>query len=1228
MLFFSVFPILYTIMNAHRTPKERFFADGRISNDIRTGKVRTFRRVSVCFFSLFFSLCAAAVFVVFFKGSESSAVPPATYAAANTETYAETYSAKYPVEKQEFTVNSPANTPRPGTPYSETPHSETSEIFREVSVETQNNAFPEIASLYEKFPLTRIPEEPEEETTAAVAVPYEVPTLTDNLGISYPREHEDGPVFVSADSQETEFSEGAYTVHVLEGKCELRQGEDTFRADKMVLWVSPLQFDENRNAVHHVLMFLEGNVDVTFVTSRTTSQVRGKSWAGRTSAPNEPQISVLNSESQSSASAAEGKTSAQTAFYAHAKEKMFQPARLLLTQYSSAQPLTQNEAAIGDGEVILADQPLHSDANTKNSIPSILSTEGKILPGDVSSFDPNTPRPGARRIGFFQRNDVPLAMNFQYDANTKKYIAIFDKGVTLLIDGADDVLKSANPNLSRLESLQVGTIDISADRLVVWSDSDLQAIQHDQSLDLNKIHLELYLEGNIIFRQGEQEIYAEKMYFDVSTRRGLIREAEVFATVPKVEGLLRLRAEEIRIPDEGTMLANDTFVTTSRIGEPMYRFQMGQLMLRNQKTPKIDRRTGEVERDPETGSPLYEEHRDLIARRTMVKVGNVPVFYLPYFAAPMDTPSQIINRFSIRNDSIFGFQPILGVDAYRLFGIEKPLAGTNWDLNASYYTKRGPGLGTEFSYDRTAKDSELSLGPFSGPGKGAFEFWGIYDTGKDNLGFERRELEPEKKFRYQAFGRHKSTFGNDWELRFQLGAISDRNFQEEYFQNSWYTEPDRATQLEIRKTEENRTLSLWADFRVNDFHTQTQRTPQLDFYWLGQPVFGDLLTWSSYSEIGYVHLYPDTAPTDPADLALWHPVEWEQNRQGLRTSTRHEISYPFQAGAVKIVPFALGEAAYWGEDLYGEADSRLYGQVGIRASLPMWQYFGYQNKLFNINGVMHKVEFDVEALVAGANKSVYELPLYDIPDDRALMDFTHHMSSTLFGGLPIPAKYQMLSYAIRSNIGGWVTSNTELADDLALIRFGMHHRWQTKRGIPGREKIIDFVTFDMNFNLYPDPERDNFGETIGLLDYDLRWYPGDRIMLYTSGMFDFFSDGLHMVNVGAVMNRTGKGSIFTGLHYLTGSVDNVVMSLGYNYRMSEKWVSTFSSTFDISGKGNIGERLTLTRVGESFLFTAGIGYDAPSDNFSVMFALEPRFGKKGNVARQFNITPPGVDGID
>ena len=542
-------------MNTQKSQPERFFTSERCMCAVRSGKIRTFLVSGIVLCTAIFGICTLFV-----------------------------PSALKVIEVRKTGFENDA----------------TSENVSVSGAETMLASSAE-APLYEQFPLTRIPQEDasfDSDESAisrenADSASYIVPTLTDNQGISYPREAASGPVFVCAQSQQPTFHEGTYTVHILEGNCELTQGHDSFKAEKMVLWVSPLQYDENQNAVHHLLMYLENGVEITFVTSRTTSA--GK-IVGGTLKYRRPSIKVDESDAsnESDPSNESNKTFSDEnrTFYARAKERMFRPAQLLLTQYSTPSVLEngtengtenstgsnpENGAAIGDGEVVAADAPLYTAEGT-TSYPLVLSTDLKILPGDVSSFDPNTPRPGARRIGFFQRNDVPLAMSFKYDDATGKYIAIFDKGVTLLIDGADDALKNTNLGIPKMENFQIGTIDISADRLVVWSDSDLQMIQQDRSLDLSKIHLELYLEGNIIFRQGEQEIYAEKMYFDVSTRRGLIREAEVFATIPKVEGLLRLRAEEIRIPEEGMMLANDTFVTTSRIGEPMYRLSNGQLI--------------------------------------------------------------------------------------------------------------------------------------------------------------------------------------------------------------------------------------------------------------------------------------------------------------------------------------------------------------------------------------------------------------------------------------------------------------------------------------------------------------------------------------------------------------------------------------------------------------------------------------------------------------------------
>ena len=57
------------------------------------------------------------------------------------------------------------------------------------------------------------------------------------------------------------------------------------------------------------------------------------------------------------------------------------------------------------------------------------------------------------------------------------------------------------------------------------------------------ISLELYVEGNVVLKKdNDLRINADRMYFDVQTERGIIREAEVRANLPKairfhIEGL-------------------------------------------------------------------------------------------------------------------------------------------------------------------------------------------------------------------------------------------------------------------------------------------------------------------------------------------------------------------------------------------------------------------------------------------------------------------------------------------------------------------------------------------------------------------------------------------------------------------------------------------------------------------------------------------------------------------
>ena len=63
------------------------------------------------------------------------------------------------------------------------------------------------------------------------------------------------------------------------------------------------------------------------------------------------------------------------------------------------------------------------------------------------------------------------------------------------------------------------------------------------------------------------------------------------------------------------------------------------------------------------------------------------------------------------------------------------------------------------------------------------------------------------------------------------------------------------------------------------------------------------------------------------------------------------------------------------------------------------------------------------------------------------------------------------------------------------LRLGVRHRWQTKRGGPRQaaHRRLDHARYECHD--FPDPDRDNFGQDVGLFDYDFRWHLGDRSRL-------------------------------------------------------------------------------------------------------------------------------------
>ena len=430
---------------------------------------------------------------------------------------------------------------------------------------------------------------------------------------------------------------------------------------------------------------------------------------------------------------------------------------------------------------------------------------------------------------------------------------------------------------------------------------------------------------------------------------------------------------------------------------------------------------------------------------------------------------------------------------------------------------------------------------------------------------------------------------------------------------------------------------MFGSVRLNEFFTETQWLPRLDHFWIGQPLLGDRLTWYEHTNIAYAQFKSAHPPTDPVDAAIWGPLPWEApaatTRSGGRYATRHELDLPFSVGVVKFDPYVLGELAHWDEALDFSDANRAYGAAGLRASMPMWSVDPYaQSDLFNVHGLAHKVVFNADASYAQSTLDLQDLALYDQIDDNNIEEYRRKFPFYDFGGPPpVPLPFDERFYALRRGLGNYVASqSTEIADDLFTVRLAANQRWQTKRGPAGNQRIVDWIKLDTDITLFPNPNRDNFGQVAGLADYNFRWHVGDRTTVVSEGYFDFFAQAPKYATIGMFLDRPPRGSLYFGFHSLEGPIASSVFLTTYSYRMSPKWISTFGMSYDFVAARNIGQNLTLTRIGESFLISMNVNVDTSKNNIGANFMITPRFfqGRVGPSSAGMIVPVAGAYGLE
>jgi hypothetical protein len=781
---------------------------------------------------------------------------------------------------------------------------------------------------------------------------------------------------------------------------------------------------------------------------------------------------------------------------------------------------------------------------------------------------------------------------------------------------------------------RVGTIDMEADRVVIWTHGggDMLAENIQRPSGHSSNDLEVYLSGHVIVRQAplvdpkgsERTISADEVYYDASRNVAIAINGRLQLKQPIMNDPLVATAKEIRQTSINTFEIVNTETFSSRLpSDPGLKMYLQDGVIEDNVVP-LRNIFGMPVLDRTTGQPVTIRQTLLNGNNSFFQLEKIPFFWLPYVSTTAQQPLGPLQNFSWGWNHLFGIQLGFSLNAYQLLGLQ-PRPSTSWLLNLDEMSYRGPGIGT--LYNTAANDF------FGIPAKytDTIRAYGMYDRNYDILG----GIRPMNNFRpattrgwwLQRIDAEQMPYG--FNVLGQLSPVSDRNFIEQYYKRPWDLDPNFDTFLYVKQQQNNWAWLVMADPRLQNWVTTTQNLPRADGWLIGQDFF-HFITYTTHVNAQYSQLLLSSDNLPQVSVT-------DQNNSTLRGDWMQEAETPFSLGALRVAPYGRWELTGYSNDLQGNAIGRSWEAAGVRASMPLTHlYRDVASELLNVNGLNHKIVFNVNYMDAYTNVPYTDLPQLDRLNNnatnQALRDIRNYQGITpnyitpggVIGGFNPNAVYNNHGLSL-VNSTYYNTPQTMAIRRLLLdrdidtlssineLQLSINQRLQTRRGFPGNQHIVDWMWLDLYATYFPQPNRDNFGNQWAFLQYNYLWNVGDRTALTSTGWTDPFPGGVRVWTIGGYYNRPDRTNFYLGFRYID-PLQVRAATLSMTYIFSPKYAGTLSTTYDFGTGEAFANSLMFTRMGSDLQVSLGVSYNALQSNFNVLFNIVPNLlptGKGG-----------------
>ena len=709
-----------------------------------------------------------------------------------------------------------------------------------------------------------------------------------------------------------------------------------------------------------------------------------------------------------------------------------------------------------------------------------------------------------------------------------------------------------------------GNLRLSAERAVVFMEPGSVRELTDRSVNADDVR-GVYLEGAVQAESDKDDyvVRAPRMYYDFQTDRAIMLDA-VLRTYDRRRNLpVYARAKELRQVAEEQWTGKQVTVSASSFATP---------------TLAIGSRSVVVNREP--GSPdeieqMEQGELSIDSQGTTLEAGGFPLLWWPRYVGP-------VHKIPLRGirggwDEYEGAVVETTWDLYSLLGTPPP-SGWDMTLDIDGYSKRGVGLGYDFTIEQA--DNTMAL-----------DLYGMKDSGtqRTDTGLS---MEVPKDYRYAALWEQTINLSQSWTLQGQLSYISDSTFVSAWREEDYRDRREYETSLYLKNETRNAAFTVLGKYALNDFLSnswlvgslgyQVNKLPEVTYQRFGDSLFGDTLTWSSsYNASRMQIVIPDGTPADSglrADtfqnvgglpFGANQPISEAARYVGLReawvnrVSTRQKLSMPFQWGAFNITPFAMGQViGYFNDETTISSDDstyQWYGSGGATINTVVQRvYDDVSSAVFDLHRLRHLIEPYVTLWYGTSNYDVDTVPLYD-----PLLD--------------------------QLSTGG-------------LVRVGVKNTLQTHRGGPGRWYEVDWLTVDAAVvystdsatSRFPTPQyfawEPGYSQLGNFIEGSYTWQFSDSLAFIGEGIYDLDDAKFARGSTGIEINHSPRFSTFAEYRFIDVT-DTKLLSFGGNYEVSDKYSIGVVPQWDFEREDFRTVQGTVIRSFPDFDFMVYVSYD-------------------------------------